>query len=423
MSWENELRPYIEFTSPDGNFYIASWINNERSVEKKLGMFDPPNFDGTLVQDLKTKSVLYPLDVFFDGINHNKDANNFFESMGEVGQWEIIHPIHGSLALQLVSCTQIDDPVGNGNYTAFKTNWIAPANITILLTPDELSNSIIANALIFAEDMLLQLQQLLVSTYSSIQATINTLNKIANFMDNTIKSLTALSAEIQESYIAQRAAFDNALDNYGIDNTDSNDVSSALIDLSYTTLEISTNFSERFSAYNSLFEDLSVLTPTTTTREDLNRVITQEFGIFIILLTIARIIGTSEFETRSEIISAIENISSIFNSAITVLENAQNNFSTLDIDFQFFSVSQAYTSLINIYTLCIKFLLSQFYNLQAEKKFTLKNARSPIEITVTEYGDLGENEENYDLFLTSNNLSGNDILLLPAGKEVVVYVG
>jgi hypothetical protein len=40
---------------------------------------------------------------------------------------------------------------------------------------------------------------------------------------------------------------------------------------------------------------------------------------------------------------------------------------------------------------------------------------------VTEYGSLGDADANYDLFVRSNNLSGNDILLIPAGREVVIY--
>ena len=43
-------------------------------------------------------------------------------------------------------------------------------------------------------------------------------------------------------------------------------------------------------------------------------------------------------------------------------------------------------------------------------------------ITIDEYGELGDNDINYDLFISSNNLKGNDILLLEAGREVVVYV-
>jgi hypothetical protein len=89
----------------------------------------------------------------------------------------------------------------------------------------------------------------------------------------------------------------------------------------------------------------------------------------------------------------------------------------MDIDKQFISQSVGYSTVQNLYALTMQYLLSQFFNLKTEKRFTLKNKRSPLEITVTEYGTL----DDYDLFIESNQLSGDEILILPAGKEIVIY--
>lgn len=92
------------------------------------------------------------------------------------------------------------------------------------------------------------------------------------------------------------------------------------------------------------------------------------------------------------------------------------------IDKQFHSQIGTYTQVENAFGLTMQYLISQFFNLKTEKRITLKKQRSPLEITVTEYGSLGDNEENYQLFLDSNQLSCDEILLLPRGKEVVIYV-
>ncbi len=89
----------------------------------------------------------------------------------------------------------------------------------------------------------------------------------------------------------------------------------------------------------------------------------------------------------------------------------------MDIDKQFISQSVGYSTVQNLYALTMQYLLSQFFNLKTEKRFTLKNKRSPLEITVTEYGTL----DDYDLFIESNQLTGDEILILPAGKEIVIY--
>jgi hypothetical protein len=65
----------------------------------------------------------------------------------------------------------------------------------------------------------------------------------------------------------------------------------------------------------------------------------------------------------------------------------------------------------------MQYLLSQFFNLATEKRFIIKNRRSPLEVCVTEYGSI----DYYDLFIESNELSGDEILLLNPGREVVIY--
>ena len=90
----------------------------------------------------------------------------------------------------------------------------------------------------------------------------------------------------------------------------------------------------------------------------------------------------------------------------------------VDIDKQYFGNSQAYTSLVNTYTLVMQYLLSQFFNLATEKRFTIKNKRSPLGVTVTEYGSA----DFYDLFIESNELTADEILILNVGREVVIYV-
>jgi len=422
MSWENELKEEIRFTSPQFNIFTALWRNNERSVEKKLGLFDSPKFKGTIVQDLESKSVRYPLNVYFEGIFHNSEAEDFFNALdSESGQWEVIHPVKGPLILQLISAREIMSPVDNGNYTEFQTEWILPANSTRLISPDELAASILSSALNAIDDALLVLAQLRADLYSAVQSAINTINKVAGFMDKVLGELVATNALVEDSYLSARKALDDAIAAYSVDSSDTGDMGNALVDTGTSPVNISEDFNQRFTSYSDLNTEIFTLTPDATTPDDYNAIVAQEFNVTIMLIAIAQIVATSIFTTRTQIISAIENLTDIFNNSIAALDEVQDNFSDLDIDFQYFSETQTYTSLINLYTLVLKYLITQFYNLKIEKRFILKRERSPLEIAVTEYGSLGESDFYYDLFLSSNELSGNDILTLPAGREVVIY--
>jgi hypothetical protein len=420
MSWQNEVRDEIEFISPYGSFFDAYWRRNPRSREKKLGIFNIPKFDGDIVQDMGVKSNLYPLTIFFEGPFHHFFANRFMEALKEPGQWQVTHPVEGALILQPIKFQESVDSVEE-NVTEIQTEWIEPANIERLITPDELISSILSAVLVIAEDATTLLAQLRADAYALVNATVNVMNSIGGFMDNTIQELTATSALLFESYQVARAAFNSALAAYGI-GSEPDDMAAALTDMATIPTEVSTSFSERYEYYDTLSEDINTLVPAASTREDFNTVVGVEFGTTLSLLAVAQITATSEFNSRSETISAAENLISILSSSINAIEAIQDNFTDLDIERQYYSNTATYTSLINTYTLCLQYLIQQTYNLRVEKVIKLQKNRSPLEITVTEYGSLGQNDENYDLFLSSNELTSNEILLLNAGREVVVYV-
>lgn len=420
MSWKNETKEEIELKSPDGKIYYAKWRKDPRNLEKKLGVFSIPKFDGDIVQDMGIKSTVYPLTIYFDGLFHHFFANLFMQSLSETGQWEVVHPVEGPLILQPIKFSENIDSVDE-NVTEFRTEWIEPANVERTVSPDELATKALSTALILTEDATTLLQQLRADAYAVVNATISIFNRVGGFMDNTIQELTATQAILFESYQTAKAAFNSALANYGI-GSEPDEIAESQIDMATIPVEASTNFSERFSYYQTLSEDLFTLVPETTTEEDFNTIVGLEFGVTLSLLAIAQITATSEFNSRSEIISAIENLNTILEDTITAIEAIQENFSDLRIEQQYYSSTATYTTLINLYTLCFRFLIEQFYNLSVEKRITLTRPRSPLEITVTEYGSLGQDDVFYDLFLNSNELTANEILLLPPGKEIVVYV-
>lgn len=420
MSWNNEVAEEIEFYSPNGNIFFALWRRDPRTTEKKLGIFNIPKFDGDIVQDMGIKSTIYPLTIYWEGPFHHFFANQFMQAIKERGQWEVVHPVQGSLILQPIRFVENIDSIEE-NVTEFQTEWIEPANKERLVSPDELASSILSTAQVLIEDSATMLLQLRADAYALVNTTINAFDTVGGLMDNTIQELTATDAVLFESYQTAKAAFNSALAEYGI-GSDPDDLATTQTELATIPVEGSTDFSERFTSYEDLTTETLTQLPTTATEEDFNKVVSLEFGLTLSLIAIAQITSTSVFISRSEIISAIENLISILETTINGIEEVQDNFSGLRIEKQYFSSTATYTSLINTYTLCFQFLIQQFYNLKVEKRFTIKNHRSPIEITVTEYGSLGIDDENYDLFLDSNQLTGNEVLLLNPGKEVVIYV-
>ncbi|MEE8206711.1 MAG: hypothetical protein V3T82_07160, partial [Nitrospinaceae bacterium] len=88
----------------------------------------------------------------------------------------------------------------------------------------------------------------------------------------------------------------------------------------------------------------------------------------------------------------------------------------------YFSQSRSFVDAARMSALAMAFLLKSTFDLSAEKRITLTQAENPVMIALREYEGPGDSDSNIDLFYSSNNLTGQETLLLPVGKEIVVYL-
>jgi hypothetical protein len=256
--------------------------------------------------------------------------------------------------------------------------------------------------------------------YAAVQGALNMINKVAGLADTVMSELAATQNLINDAWNEAKNTLTNLQTVFKSDPASEeiqNKIGQALVDVVSIPLEANDNYDTRIDYYDKLANALYSEAPTGENEEDYNKALFYELSMIAILISGARIIVTSNFKTRSEIISAIEKVQESWNNIIASIDRIQENFENVNIDKQYFGNSQVYTSLVNTYTLTMQYLLSQFFNLATEKRFIIKNRRSPLEVCVTEYGSI----DYYDLFIESNELSGDEILLLNPGREVVIY--
>lgn len=452
MSWETDTRTEIKLTSPSSlkakgaassfvdkvsavaasitdqpqsGVFTALWRGGERTREKKLGQFDPPKFLGTIVQDLGNKSWLYPITFYFDGINHHKTAENFAKACEESGAWEIVHPVKGTKMLQLISCREVFNPIDSGNITEFETQWIEPANVQVTVSTVNLASQILAAINDFkdtASDFITTAKNIRADSYAAVQSYANTINGVVGFTDSIVNELAATKYLIKDSYETAKTSFTNAMAAFGITDPDTTEVVVAVLDVMLSITGEESDFQVNKNALDDIVDKIETLSPEKTDDKAYNTASAQEMTIVCVLLSLIQGLLNATFTSRSDVISAVEALTAFWRKSIDLIDTIQNLFGYVDIDEQYYALLGTYTRLMNLYTSGLLFLLQQFYNLKKEIKKTLKRNESPLSITVREYGGLGVNDENYDLFLTSNNLHGDDILFLQAGREITIYV-
>jgi len=81
------------------------------------------------------------------------------------------------------------------------------------------------------------------------------------------------------------------------------DLVNATIDVISIPLQANADYATRTATYLELLESLLTLAPTDNTSDDYNSAYFLELGIIGVLISICRIIVTSDFNTRAEVIS------------------------------------------------------------------------------------------------------------------------
>jgi len=418
--WRDRLAEKIKLTSPDGNIFTPLWRKDSYSATKKLGIFEYPKVDGSVVQDLGINGTRYPLTIYFEGPNHDIEARNFFIALKERGTWEVIHPIHGKLILQPITFSPQDDPTESGNITQITTEWIEPSTDAVLQSTPQLAGVITSQSLIVNESASDQFVTNVKTDSSSEKIATETAVKGTVLSVRTaLKPLYEGSAELTTQIEAIQRGIQSTLDDVILSPITLAGQIQALIQLPILSIR---SIKAKLDAYKNLITGLADLAPSTADNEGKNTVSVQELAYTAAVTAAAQIATTGTLDTRPEAIEAAEDIFSLFKQITDDLDATQSLFLGNAIDSQFFSLSQSFSDVSLIVAHSIKYFLVASYDLKIEKRFVTKIPRAPIEITITEYGSLGLNDSNFDLFISSNKLKGNDIRIIPAGHEVVVYV-
>ncbi len=420
MSWLTRLAGSIILTSPDGNVFEALWRSNERSLEKKLSIKNYPKVKGTHIDDLDVGSWTYPLTIFLHGADHDIEAERFAKSLEERGRWDIVHPTKGALNLQLVSATETVDPVENGNRTIFNTEWIDPISPAVTISTPQLANQVLIQTDVVNELSSEQFNNNIVqNTASEINAIQETTNKLTAKIEKNLSPLYENVSELNAQITTIISGIQDAVSQTTIDVVGLAGQIQTFAQLPVLAVD---DITARLNAYGGLILDTLGLAPSDTDTEAKNSMAIIELTLASTIVAMAQTGTTGTLATRSQAVESAESISDKFIEITDGLDNIQKGFVDKNIDEQYFSQTLTFSASYTIAAQSIKFLLLASYDLAIEKRFVLERPRSPIEIAITEYGGLGENDSNVDLFLKSNELKDNDIIVLPAGREVVVYV-
>lgn len=420
MTWRDRVRENINLTSPQGNVFDALWRDNERSKAKKLGVFEFPKVKGAEIQDLGVGAVNYPLTIFFEGENNDIESERFFKSCDEKGIWQVVHPVKGLLELQLVSVAEQISPVESGNITEFSTVWIEPSRKDLTKTAAQIKSEALSQIDIIDEVGAAQLDaNVIQKTAEETKSFEQSMTTMVKSVQSKLSPLFEKNAQINAQVSSIKRGIDVAITQLPFDLLSIAGQTQQLIQLPGLAIK---DIGGRISAFRNFVDRMFDEGPQDSNKKSLNVAAVQEVALVSAVNASCFAVLTGELASRSQAINLIDAISVLFSDVVNELDAGQDLFQNEGIEFQYFSQSQTGSDTAVMVAQTLSYLLRSSFDLTVEKRFTLDRQRSPVELTVSEYGDIGIDDSNFDLFIESNGLKGQQIAILPVGTEVVVYL-
>jgi prophage DNA circulation protein len=416
--WESRLREGA-YTSPGGTRIPFKFEGVGREVDKRTTAFPFIKVRDDYVQDNGHGSRKYPLLCYFTGSSCDKLADAFFAGLLEPGQGKLEHPRYGTFnVVPFGTITQRDDLVEGANQSIVEvTFWTTTGAVypstegnprSEILTAAEAYD--IAAAQQFANGANLRSGLRRSGMKSSVRGLLQTVSRALSRVSGGVSSITREFRDLQSTV------------NFGLDVLVGQPLSLArqIVNLISAPSRALTGIFDRLAGYRAMAEDIFGTSRASSADRAISanlRLQAQndfrlaDLGAQAAVAGSVRAVLNHEFTTKPEALAAAEEILSQLDAVVAW---RQERFAELDI----VDTGESYQALQEAVALAAGFLVQVSFNLVPERAIVLDRPRTVIDLCAELYGTVDDRE---DFFISSNNLTGSEILLIPRGRRIVYY--
>lgn len=414
MSWQDRIQE-AAYTSPSGERFTFDFEDVRTTVEKRTSAFEFPDVDGTYVQDLGRAGRRFPLRMFFWGDNCDTDAEALDAALLERGQGKLEHPMYGTFdVVPFGMITRRDDLKTSANQAVLE--------VTFYETTGTAYPTGQADPLAAVEEAIEEAQEQAAEQFSEAADLAGAIEKatlksqIGALIDKATGALGPIAntvASVERKFNAIKDSINGGIDLLiGKPLTLGFQVSQLLL----VPSQAIANVTARLSAYRDLARSLisgdgAIAAPGLDSRNANEFHARDLFASNYVTASVASVVANT-FATKPEALAAAE---TLFELLDDVTEWRDSNFESLgEID-----PGGAYQKVQEAVALAAGFLVQISFTLRQERRVVLDRARTPIELVSELYGEI---DEQLDFFISSNDLTGSEILEIPEGREVVYYI-
>jgi hypothetical protein len=402
----NRIRE-LKYKSPSGIEFTLLYSDVERSGSKKIAVHDLPQQDRAIVQDLGESPAPFSISCYLIGDDSDEIGDSLALALTEKGSGILQHPRWGDIEVIPMTWAQkesMTDGIGRVDFQIqffpFKSTD-ASTGLTSTESKKDKINQITEWAVITAvKDFVASIQTQTATALSTSKTyTKDIVDKFANEMRKYATADPALAADFEKAI----TVFNNDLD---LIFSDPEKFINNVHKIFQMPWAASSYVASKIQSYKNIIDE-AVSTAGTTWNET----------VMACQILFGLSAGASEsstdgiLENRPDSIAIEENLDSIQQSVNACISSASNYVGYV---FDFEGMSGINESLIT----SRRYILDNLYNLKTEIVITIASEIPPIKMCWLYYKDVSKLQK----FITDNKLKGNEIILLPVGRQVVFYV-
>lgn len=401
--YEDRLRKAI-FRSPKGNVFSLDFEDVSRSLKKKVFISEAPASSSASIQDLGNEAQIINFDCFFTGNDYDITADSFFSALSERGTASFQHPRFGDISVIPSSWSQSENFVEGLGRANFKIEFLKVnkkavfPNVTKATDSDilEKSSSAIAESIAKSSGIVPENAE----DFSKIKGF--TEKSVSEYFIN-FKNILSIS----ESYISSASSMaQDILDNIDTLINDPINLYTKISSLLAIPATITTKCTQKIIAYLNQINSISQFVP-----ESYAQARSSMEQLFYCLGFSSQSSVTGDFSSRADVSIASDTYGTILSAFFSKVESVESLIPGFSTD------SETTSNMVNSVSISREALIDRAFSLKAEKRITLKTSRTPIDFVFEVFGNL----DYLDSFIEINKFSGNDIVLIPKGREVLYY--
>lgn len=439
MAWEDEIQE-AAYTSPSGKRLIFTFDSNlSKKTPLKTAEHNFPDVDGAEIQSLGLGGKKFPITAIFSGADHLSSANEFEDALCERGFGVLEHPIYGKHnVVPTGEISRVNDLVASVNESrvtiTFSETIVSEMPESELAASDELDEAMSAY-----EDAAAESFEKLIET-DKIEDAIELQSDLKKQTDSLFKGVTALAEKTKN--LKDKAKLLQTIQNFKsninkwISKADeiakhAQEIAVSVIKIARLPSEIATNVLAKIEGYSSLINDI-----VKNVKKDpvgANAVKNQYAATSTMLGALVSSLGFGVAQSAQSATEARQGGNIANNNGILsrsdVFEIADNLTEQFEIykdytDSQikkntFVDTGEAYEALFKSVQSSVQVLQKAAFNLPMTRIMKLGKDRQIYELLCELYGK--EGFDRVDEFIMDNQLTADEIVLIPMGREVRYY--